>query len=168
MNESNNDILPPPPREVSSDSSLDDVAPKFRAAIERVLARMAALGKPAVVAESLRTNEREEYLYGFGRKYDDGRGIVTHCRDCTQSWHCFGLAVDIVHAKLAWDAPASFWQALRECAEAEGLVSGAQFTHPDLPHVQWGHPMRLTPSAHALELQREGGNEAVWREVEAL
>ena len=42
-------------------------------------------GLDAIVAETLRTDERQEFLYGFGRDYDDGRGIVTHSRAAT-SW----------------------------------------------------------------------------------
>lgn len=159
--------LPKPPREVAVEHSLEPLAPRFRDAVERVLERMQEAGFQAVVAESIRSNEREEYLYGFGRTYDDGRGIVTHSKDCAHSWHCFGLAVDIVDAKLAWDAPAKFWRALRAAAEEEGLVSGAVFSDPDLPHVQWGAPMRHSPSPNAVALQKEGGNVRVWQEVGA-
>lgn len=160
--------LPAPPREVPMDRSFATCAPKFRAAVEHVLAEMQAVGHPARVAETFRTPERQAYLFGFGREYDDGRGIVTNAPTSFTSWHGFGLAADLVSASMGWEAPRSFWDALGACAESAGLVWGGRWKFADLPHVQWGAPMRVSPSVHAAELYREGGLAAVWREVGAL
>jgi peptidoglycan L-alanyl-D-glutamate endopeptidase CwlK len=159
--------LPAAPHEVPCDRSLDSLAPKFRAGVEAVLAGMRARGLDAMVAETLRTPERQAYLYGFGREYDDGRGIVTQAPTAYTSWHGFGLACDIVSRALQWDAPAEFWTALGAEARAAGLSWGGDWRQRDLPHVQFGPPMRVSPSSRALELYEQGGLKAVWLEVSA-
>lgn len=158
--------LPKPPAEVPQDADLSKLAPKFRAKVEMLLVDMANAGHDPVVFEAFRSDERAAYLYGFGREYDDGRGIVTNAPDGSKTWHRFGLAVDIISQSKQWDAPTLFWNDLRTMATALGLVPGGSWTRPDLPHAQWG-AMRVTPSAHAWELLQDQGIEAVWREVGA-
>ena len=46
-----------------------------------IVKEMADAGHNAKVFETLRTAERQEFLYGFGRQYDDGRGTVTKVQD---------------------------------------------------------------------------------------
>lgn len=161
--------LPLPPPDVPAIRTPDVLAPKFQDAIVRVIGAMHAKGCDATIAESLRTNERQAFLYGFGREYDDGRGIVTNAHDGFTSWHFYGLAVDIISSSQQWDAPARFWQMLGAIALHEGLAwGGAWPTFPDKPHVQWGPPMRRSPSIRAKELYLNGGVEAVWHAVEAV
>lgn len=160
--------LPKPPAEIPADRSLDQLAPVFRAKLERVLLAMAGRGQPAKIAETLRSNERAAYLHGFGRDYDDGRGIVTNATDATHTWHHYGVAADVVHVSLEWDAPDEFWEALKECALAEGLASGMCWHFVDKPHVQLGPPMREGPSIEAEHLLTTGGLSAVWRAVGGL
>lgn len=169
-----------PPAEVACCDDLAQLAPQFRFAIERLLERLEAQGFKARIAETIRTNERQAYLYGFGRDYDDDRGIVTQSPSALTSWHGFGLAVDIVHATLGWGAPSTFWAALERAALAEGLTSGADWNRNgehdekfcDRPHVQWYCPgMRVSPSDHARQLVDQLGLERglheVWIEVRA-
>jgi len=59
---------------VPVDRRLEVLAPAFRRKIDAVLEAVPY----ATVAETLRTDARQQFLYGFGRDYDDGRGIVTH------------------------------------------------------------------------------------------
>lgn len=164
--------LPAPPPEVPVCRSLDKLAPKFRAKVERAIARMRAAGYDAMVYETTRTRERQLFLYGFGRLYDDGRGIVTHSRTADDTWHFYGLAVDIVSASKLWDASDSFWRTLEGIAEEEGLTSGSDWDRDrttaerfkDAPHVQWFTPgMRRSPSDNAAILARkDGGVVNVW------
>lgn len=158
--------LPKPPVEVPSVNSPSVLAPRFRDAVQRMFAELRRAGFDPVIAESMRSAARQRFLYGFGRTYDDGRGIVTHAADCDTSWHCFGLAIDVISQKHGWES-AEFFRALRAAAEHEGLIAGASFSDPDLPHVQWGRPMRRRPSPAAAALRASGGNEAVWRVVGA-
>jgi len=160
--------LPDPPAEPPINQSLDGLAPKFRMKLDAMFAHLIKLGFDPIVAESLRSEERQAWLYGFGRDYDDGRGIVTQAQTGGHSWHRYGLAVDVVSKAHGWDAPSRFWRALGACAHIEGLVWGGEWEFKDWPHVQFGGPMRVSPSSHAAQLFATGGYEAVWKEVGAV
>lgn len=159
--------LPAPPKEVPADQSLDGLAPAFRAKLMLVLNRLSMQGHAPRVAETLRSDERVKFLHGFGREYDDGRGVVTNASDATKTWHHYGLAADVVHATKGWGAGEAFWEALRDAAVAEGLTAGMNWKFQDKPHIQWGPPMRDGPSEHAIALLASGGVEAVWKAVGA-
>lgn len=161
--------LPKPPAEPARHTSMDELAPRFSAAVGRLLVEHRKAGFDPIVYEALRTDERQAWLWGFGRDYDDPdpRGEVTNARNGDLSWHKYGLAVDIISASKGWDATAAFWNALGAAARDEGLAWGGDWRRKDLPHVQWGKPMVVTPSWRAMRLRREGGNPAVWREVHA-
>jgi peptidoglycan LD-endopeptidase CwlK len=161
--------LPKPPREVAVNRQLDGLAPKFRSALLRVIDRMQRAGFDPMIFETHRTTERQRFLYGFGREYDDGRGIVTNSSTALNTWHGFGLAADIISRSKLWGASSEFWRHLGTYARAEGLVWGGDWpSFPDRPHVQWGAPMRRSPSVNAAVIKAKGGNEAVWKEVRAL
>jgi peptidoglycan L-alanyl-D-glutamate endopeptidase CwlK len=155
--------LPLPERDVPACRSLDGLAPKFRAALEAMLAEM----PDAKVAETVRTPERQSFLYGFGRDYDDGRGIVTNAPTALTSWHAYGLACDLTHREHEWAAPLAWFQKMGECAERHGLQWGGRWRHPDNPHVQFG-TLKDTPSYVAVGLYTTGGKEAVWKAVSAI
>jgi len=155
------------PPEVPVARGLDALAPRFRSALERVLATLTGLGLDPVVVETLRTHERQRFLYGFGRDYDDGRGVVTHSEDADETWHGYGLAADIVSASKRWQAPPAFWAALGRACAREQLAWGGTWQFVDQPHVQWGPPMRRSPSPRAARLMAAGGPRAVWRAVGA-
>lgn len=156
--------IPEPPRI----ASLYHLAPQFRVAVERILADMKAAGWKCRVFESVRTNERQQYLYGFGRDYDDGRGPVTKARTALGGWHFYGLAVDIVEDDATpWVAPQAFWQALGRAAERHGCKWGGRWETVDLPHVQFGK-CRVSPSEKSRLLYAKGGHVAVWKAVGAL
>lgn len=119
-------------------------------------------GLPEHPFEWLRTAERQTFLHGFGRRYDDGRGKVTAALTHLNSWHGFGLAVDIVEKDATpWNAPVSFWNAIGDAAEANGLSWGGRWHRPDLPHVQWG-PCPKSPTDEDRALYLSKGIEAVW------
>lgn len=154
--------LPLPPREVPWTNTLNGLAPKFRAALEAMLAQL----PDAMVAETIRTPERQEYLWGFGRLYDDGRGDVTEARSNLYSWHGYGLAADIWHKEKLWRASKLWYRTMGECAKAHGLDWGGDWPRYDAPHVQFGG-MKDSPSYVARGLYASGGVEAVWRAVKA-
>ena len=161
------------PVEPASIESLGLCCPRLQRDIPTLIARMAARGMPTKVRESLRTDERQVWLYGFGRDYDDDRGIVTNAKTARNGWHFFGCAVDLVHATLEDDAPAAYWDALAEEAESLGLASGRRWTdmangEGDRPHVQLGTAMRRSPSMSANLLFAQGGNGAVWAALGAV
>lgn len=168
--------LPLPPREVPVQSSMDGLAPFFREAVERVVADLKAWDYTPQVFETMRTTERQAFLYGFGRTWDDGRGVVTHSQTADDTWHGYGLAVDIICARLKWNAPLNFWYVLGTSARRHGLVWGGDWNtdwsvsdekFADRPHIQWG-AMRRSPSAKAVEVRTKGGLIAVWATVAAM
>jgi peptidoglycan L-alanyl-D-glutamate endopeptidase CwlK len=152
------------PVPVRVNSRIDVLAPAFRRKIEAVLEAVPY----ATVAETLRTDARQQYLFGFGRDYDDGRGIVTYSETALDTWHHYGLAADIIHKEKGWEAPMQWWQQLGAAAKAQGLVWGGDWTFRDYPHIQWGAPMRRSPSPSAAKLLEAGGVEAVWKVVKAV
>lgn len=160
--------LPKPPAEVPVISRLTVLAPKMQVAVLAIIKEMADAGHNAKVFETLRTPERQAFLYGFGRVYDDGRGIVTKVQDSRKGWHHYGLAVDIVqNDNSPWDAPQAFWQTLGKCAEKHGLTWGGRWKFLDLPHSQWaGCP--TSPTALDAALMADDGMEAVWRKYSAI
>ncbi len=150
------------PVEVRVARTSEGCAPRFVDAVTRTLARLDG-GRAELPFEWLRTAERQAYLYGFGREYDDGRGRVTKAATQFNSWHGFGLAVDVVEKDATpWDAPMSFWEELGEAAEAEGLVWGGRFHSPDWPHVQAGGTVPASPTGEDILLARSEGIAAVW------
>ena len=113
----------------------------------------------------MRTAERQAWLYGFGRDYDDDRGVVTDAPSAENGWHFFGLAADIISKAHDWDSPL-FFAALAATAPKHRLTSGSVWRKPDRPHVQWGL-CKPSPSDEARTLYAEGGNPAVWAAVGA-
>jgi len=160
--------LPMPPPEVPRQDSLDGLAPKFRTALEAIIRDVEAEGWQVRVFETIRTNERQEYLYGFGREYDDGRGPVTRSPTATKSWHIYGLAADLVQDDATpWVAPQAFWQAIGKAAEKNGCTWGGTWDILDLPHVQL-KKCPTSPSTIHQRLLKEDGVESVWGIVDAL
>ena len=156
------------PPEVPVISRVNALAPKMQEAVEKIVKEMASLGHNARVFETLRTPERQAFLYGFGRTYDDGRGTVTKVQDASKGWHYFGLAVDIVqNDNSPWDAPQAFWQTLGKCAEKHNLTWGGRWKFLDLPHSQWGGAP-TSPTALDIALARDEGIEAVQRKYGAV
>lgn len=167
--------LPLPPREVPRCFDVTRLAPKFADKVSDLIVLMEGAGHDPLVYETERTDERQQFLYGFGRHYDDGRGVVTYSEDADETWHGFGLACDIISRSKLWTAPLQFWKDLERFAELLGLRSGRDWDTDDStkerfvdsPHVQWGSPMRRSPSPRAARLREQGGLMAVWREVQA-
>lgn len=159
-------MIPPEPplcRDVNG------LAPLFRQKLNAVMLRLTVDGWHPVYLETLRSDARQAWLYGFGRDYDDGRGIVTHAATAEKSWHRYGLAADLGNAgQEDGSAPAQFYADLGEACQKEGLTWGGSWHMQDKPHVQWYcDGMHVTPSDHAADLLRTEGVEAVWREVHA-
>lgn len=160
--------LPKPPKEVPVERRLEVLAPAFRVAVEALLRDLEAeTGFKYRLFETLRTPERQAFLFGAGREWDDGRGIVTNARTSLDSWHGFSLAVDIVEKDATpWDVPPGFWEALGRLCKKHGLTWGGDWKKPDRPHVQWGRcPASPSPLDKALWLER--GAPAVWERHKA-
>jgi hypothetical protein len=144
------------PKEVPVQTSLLLLAPLMRDAVIAFLADpVVAQGRPERPFETLRTMERQTFLYGFSRLYDDSRGRVTNAVDIYKTWHGYGLAIDIIEKDATpWEAPADFWSTLAQRAPLYGLTSGALWSTPDLPHIQWAAcPKSPTPADKAMLIE---------------
>lgn len=157
-------VVPP---EVPAQRTSAGCAPKFVAAVNAMLAELAG-GLPETPFEWLRTAERQAFLYGFSREYDDGRGRVTKAATHLNSFHGFGLAVDIVEKDATpWNAPVAFWNEIGRAAVANGLKWGGRWREPDLPHIYWGQ-CPPTPTTDDQLLIQTQGIEAVWQKYSAI
>lgn len=162
--------LPPPPPEPVVITDTTHLAPAFQVKVGRILMALDAAGWHPVVRESLRSTERAAWLYGFGRDYDDGRGIVTNAQTADKTWHHYGLAVDLGDKRYEGGSePQQFFRDLGDACLREGLTWGGQWKMRDLPHVQWYcNGMHVSPSDHAAALLASDGVDAVWRELHAM
>lgn len=157
-----------PPPEVPRQSGVTMLAPKFRDKVNALCDALRTDGHRPLVFETLRTDERQAFLYGFGRQYDDGRGTVTNSATAALTWHGYGLAVDLVCADHLHAATDGFSAALGTHARRLELEWGGDWaSFPDRPHVQWGPGMRRSPSTVAQSLRRQGKLAEVWRLVGA-
>jgi hypothetical protein len=168
--------LPAPPRDVPVIDDVALLAPKFRSAVARVIDDMRSWGYTPRVFETMRTPERQSYIYGFGRVYDDGRGIVTQAPTSIDTWHGFGLAADIICERALWNASPDFWHVLGCSARRHNLVWGGDWNSDwssaderftDFPHIQWGGGMRRAPSSQAPVIVSQKGIAELWRIVGA-
>lgn len=148
-------------------STLDGLPSGFRRKLDALVAGMREDGHPPIVFETWRTDARQAYLFGYGREWDDGRGVVTNSRTGATTWHGYGLAADLVCADRQHDATPGFWRSMGEHARRVGLEWGGDWAgFPDRPHVQWS-PMRRSPSTIAQAAHREGRIADIWRLVGA-
>lgn len=162
--------LPPPPLEPPICHLVNGLAPEFAAKLPHLLGDLIGQGWRPKLLETLRSDERQRWLYGFGRTWDDGRGVVTNAQNAHQSWHFYGLAVDLTDRRFEpGNEPKAFFDAVGKVARKYALMWGGTWKRPDSPHVQWWiDGMHTSPSPHAMDLMRQGGVEAVWKELKAI
>jgi D-alanyl-D-alanine carboxypeptidase len=167
--------LPKPPKEVPRDVDLGKLAPGVRRKVDALFAKMRARGHNPMVGEVFRTDARQGFLFGFGRKYDDGRGRVTKAPTADDTQHAYGLAVDVWDAdnpKAPWlpKNPTRFRLDLHAICREVGLRWGADWDHDgstddetfkDWPHVQELAAPR-SPSARDRTDRKAGNLKAVW------
>jgi hypothetical protein len=104
---------PEPPRQ----SDIWELSSSFQPKVLQLLAAMKARGYDPMVFESVRTKERQRWLYGVGRTHSLNRKPVTWT---LKSNHFSGNAVDIISKSKLWNHP-KFFAALRSEANKLGL-----------------------------------------------
>jgi peptidoglycan L-alanyl-D-glutamate endopeptidase CwlK len=123
------------------EQKLRGVHPRLIAAVEVLLAQMATIGHPMMVAQGLRTTKQQQELYAKGRttkgpRVTNADGIKAKSNHQAKD-DGFGHAVD-----LAFVAPEPFadshpWTEMGVRAERLGLKWGGRWTSfPDRPHVE--------------------------------
>lgn len=122
----------------SIDRDPDHLYPAFREKIEGVMESVLPALKAIDVedtlrfAETLRTQERQSWLYSQGRSRPGS--IVTWIR--SPRYHGCGLAADLIFAKRGYSVPRAAWKAIKAEAEKAGLCNPA-WSKGDYGHVQW-------------------------------
>ncbi len=152
---------------VSNDLSL--LAPKFEDAVRTALRACRDAGFPAKVYEAQRSQELQALYYARGRTIIPPRHTVTNAPTNLQSWHGYGLAVDVVHETKYWEPEGgeAWFRKIADIFKAHDCSWGGDWRHPDTPHFQW-HLCKPSPSPEARRLLLQQGREAVWKVVGAL
>lgn len=116
--------------EPARQSDISLLVPYVGDRVRRIIARMESRGFDPMVFESLRSQERQAWLYGVGRTHSKHRRPVTWTLN---SKHIVGKAADIVSRRYYWNAPRAFWRALKQEANREGMT----VLNAEQCHVEW-------------------------------
>lgn len=149
---------------VSRDLNL--LAPAFRAAVEAAIAECQALGLDAYVYEAYRSPELQAIYYARGRTVVPPTTPVTYAATNLQSWHGYGLAVDVISRAHDWDRPESWFAEVAQVFARHDCRWGGEWKQKDLPHFQW-RACKPSPSDAARQLVALGGLALVWKEIGA-
>ncbi|USX11920.1 M15 family metallopeptidase [Oxalobacteraceae bacterium OTU3CAMAD1] len=147
------------------------LAPAFAEAVLRALAEcnssQNALG--AMLYEGYRSAELQAMYYQRGRTVIPPLAPVTNAPTNLQSWHGYGLAVDIVHEKKYWSPPEGekWFRRVAAIFKQHGCAWGGDWKSVDLPHFQWGL-CTASPSKAARDLITSDGMQAVWSRLGAI
>jgi peptidoglycan L-alanyl-D-glutamate endopeptidase CwlK len=106
-----------------------------------------------LVNSTLRTFEEQAELFAIGRTKPGD--IVTNAK-AGESWHNFGLALDVVplvNGKAIWDSP--FWNRIGELGKQVGLFWGGDFkSFKDKPHFEF-HPNLTLAQANQRQMNNQ-------------
>lgn len=101
---------------------------------DAVSEHMAMLGYPIRITEGYRTPERQDELYAQGRTRPGN--IVTNAR-AGESFHNYGVAVDIVFRKEGYTVSDKVWKTFGALANTYGFEWGGDWEEfVDFPHIQ--------------------------------
>lgn len=160
-----NELVFPGPNEVMGVTNhpvISKLEPRFAEKVMDFLeiARESGLNVDALAG--IRTFKEQDALYAQGRSKPGKK--VTNAKG-GQSWHNYGLAVDIVfkvNGTWSWDE-ANPWSKLGMIGQQHGLEwGGAWKTSKDRPHFQYTGGLSIK---EAMLTYAEGGLERVWQEV---
>lgn len=167
---------PPPPAPAApmtktrqlSEERLQPVHPSLATRVRAMLDLCGVRATRVLVTQGLRTWEEQDALYAKGRTVQPiGRkNVVTNAKG-GQSYHNFGLAIDIVIldaiGKATWDTSHAGWGIAAEAGKSVGLEWGGDWTSfKDIPHFQYTGDLTL---AECRRLYGAGGLSAVWDRV---
>ena len=150
---------------VSND--LQQLAPLFRAAVEKAIAECNQAGLDAIVYEAYRSPELQQLYFARGRTIVPPIKTVTNASTNLKSWHGYGLAVDVISRSKGWSPRAGWWDEIAAIFERNNCNWGGRWRTKDLPHFQW-HLCKASPSEEARQMIKTEGVQAVWRAVNAI
>lgn len=135
---------------------LDYVFPKFAQLVTAGLVQCGKAGLRVEVFEAYRSPQRQEHLYHSGRLRPGA--VVTRAKQW-ESWHNYGLAVDIVFkdekGQWTWEGEWSKVTKIFTDVGLEGLTW-------EKPHFQMCYNLSVK---QAREINERQGMQAVWAEI---
>lgn len=137
--------------------------PKVVNAVQSMLTEAKARKLNIGLHYGLRTPDEQQALYEQGRS-KPGQ-IVTNAQ-AWESWHCYGLAVDVVfkdkNDTWTWSVPKEQWEELGKIGEIfAGFEWGGRWKNfPDYPHFQMRGKFKSIKEAKRILLEK--GIDAVW------
>ena len=160
--------LPGSPASSISQQRLARVHPALAERVRVMAELLAKAGTEIMVTQGLRTWAEQDALYAKGRTAPPigKKYVVTKARG-GESYHNFGLAVDIVVLdalrKADWDVSHPGWAAAGRTGQSVGLEWGGMWKgFKDIPHFQYTGGLGLE---QCRELYRAGGLVSVWAKV---
>lgn len=151
-----------------SEERLRAVHPSLAARVRTMLDLCTVRGVSLLVTQGLRTWEEQDALYAKGRtKAPIGKKYVVTNAKGGQSYHNFGLAIDIVIldsiGKADWDTSHAGWGIAAEVGKSLGLEWGGDWkSFKDLPHFQYVGGLSL---ADCRRIYAASGLPAIWQRV---
>ena len=140
------------------------ICPKVLEATQATITEAKARGLNVALHCGLRIPEQQDALYAMGRTKPGS--VVTNAQGY-ESWHCLGLAVDIVFrddkGNWTWNDKCA-WHELGATGKIFGFSWGGDWTRfPDLPHFQITG--RIPNIREAKEIFFRDGIEKLWSMV---
>lgn len=156
------------PHNAISETRLANVHPQLATRVRAMIDLLAQRGTSILITQGLRTWEEQDALYAKGRTVAPigNKFIVTKAKG-GQSYHNFGLAVDIVIldsiGKADWDTSHPGWSEAADAGKSVGLEWGGDWaSFKDLPHFQYTGKLSL---GDCRTLYAKNGIPSVWGEV---
>lgn len=148
----------------------DGLHPKIISATQALLTEAHNQGLNVCMFCGYRPPEEQDKLFALGRTVKNPDGIsdekpmgriVTKAR-AFQSWHQFGLAVDIVFKNNNgdWTWNSNQWNKLGEIGKNFGFTWGGDWTFKDFPHFQMIG--KLKSKEQAKEILDTKGKQVLW------
>jgi peptidoglycan LD-endopeptidase CwlK len=160
--------LPPPVKseglmDIVSEDRLKLVHPLLAAKVRAMAQILSTESIMIRVTQGLRTWDEQAKLYDQGRTTPGE--IVTNAQP-GQSYHQFGLAVDVVPMTPLgpdWDPTNPVWRRIIEVGKGVGLTSGSMWrTFPDMPHFQLTGVLPASPTPAIRKAYLQKGIPGVW------
>lgn len=180
-----------------NEAALAQVHPVLAKRVSGMIGALMVLNINLLVTEGLRTFARQAELYAYGRTTVSNtpckhNGVALKIGTCNQhplgatitnakpgqSWHQFGLAVDVVPDYVAadgaqtldWNPAHDDWKQMLRVGKAFDLAEGAEWrTFPDFPHLQLKEiPVSPVPNVVMLVDQTTEDLARVWQWADGL
>ncbi len=137
--------------------------PNLQAKVQVLIENAHKKGLDVWIVQGMRTIEQQNELYEQGRTKGKKGKTVTNAKG-GESYHNYGLAVDVVFHGSEPYGESHNWKALGEAGKEAGLEWGGGWkSFPDRPHFQIsGLKLSQLKSWYA-----DGGMENVWKNISA-